>query len=47
MEIFIAALLLDASLTHLPVVLNLSLREFSVLPENDVEAQAENAECYK
>ena len=38
---------LDASLTHLPVVLNLGFRKFSVLPEDDVEAETEDAECYK
>ena len=35
---------LDASLTHLSVVFNLSIRELSVLPEYDVEAQTEYAE---
>ena len=34
----------DASFTHLQVVLDLSVRELSVLPEYDVEAQTEYAE---
>ena len=38
---------LDASLAHLPVVLNLGFREFSVFPEDDVEAQAKDAERHK
>ena len=29
---------LDAPLAHLPVVLNLCLRELAVLPEDDIEA---------
>ena len=37
----------DAPLAHLSVVLDLRFRELSVLPEDDVEAQAEYAECYK
>ena len=38
---------LDASLAHLLVVLDFSLRELAVFPENDVEAQAENTKPYK
>lgn len=38
---------LDASLSHLPVILDLCFRELAILPEDDVEAQAEYAECYK
>ena len=38
---------LDSSLAHLPVVLDLCFRKLSVLPEDDVEAQAEDAESYK
>jgi hypothetical protein len=38
---------LDASLAHFPVVLDLCLRELTVLPEYDVEAQAEYAERHK
>ena len=38
---------LDAPLAHLPVVLDLGLRELAVLPEDDVEAQADDAEAYK
>ena len=38
---------LDASLAHLLIVLDLSLRELSVLPENDVEAQTEYAKSDK
>ena len=34
----------DASFAHFLVVLDFSLRELAVLPEDDVEAQAENAE---
>ena len=34
---------LDAPLTHFPVVLDLCFRKLSVLPEYDVEAQAEHA----
>ncbi len=34
---------LDASLAHLLVVLDLSLRELAVLPEDDVEAKSEYA----
>ena len=34
---------LDPSLAHLLVVLDLSLRELAVLPEDDVEAKSENA----
>ena len=37
----------DASLAHLDVVLDLCFRELSVLPEDDVEAQAEYAKCDK
>ena len=35
------------SLAQLPVVFNLSFRKFSVLSEDDVEAQAEDTESYK
>ena len=38
---------LDASLAHLLVVLDLCFRELAVLPEDDVEAKAKHAECYK
>ena len=38
---------LDASFAHLDVVLDLSLRELAVLPEDDVEAKSEYAERYK
>ncbi len=38
---------LDTPLAHLPVVLNLSFRELSVLPEDDIEAEAEYAEAHK
>ena len=38
---------LDASLAHLSVVFNLSLRELAVLSEDDVEAKSENAEAYQ
>ena len=38
---------LDASLAHFPVVLYLCFRKLSVLPEDDVEAQAEYAKCDK
>ena len=41
---FIFLRTLDASLAHLPVVFNLSLRKLSVLPEDDVEAKSEYAE---
>ena len=34
---------LDAPLAHLLVVLDLSLRELAVLPEDDVEAKSEYA----
>ena len=34
---------LYSSLAHLPIVLNLSFRKLSVLPEDYVEAQAEYA----
>ena len=44
---FILLCALDASLAHLDVVLDLSLRELAVLPEDDVEAQSEDAESYK
>ena len=37
----------DTSFAHLDVVLDLSLRELAVLPENDIEAQTENAQSYK
>ncbi len=37
----------DASLAHLPVVLNLGFGKFSVLPEDDVEAESEYAETDK
>ena len=38
---------LDAPFAHLDVVLDLSLRELAVLPEDDVEAQTEDAKSYK
>ena len=38
---------LDASLAHLPVVLDLCFRELAVLPEDDVEAKAEYAERHQ
>ena len=38
---------LDAPLAHLDIVLDLGLRELSVLPEDDVEAKPEHAEPYK
>ena len=38
---------LDASFSHLPVVLDLSLRELAVLPEDDVETESEDAERNK
>lgn len=38
---------LDASLAHLSVVFNLSLRELAVLSEDDVEAEPKNAETYQ
>ena len=38
---------LDASLAHLLVVLYLRLRELAVLPEDDVEAEAEHAERHQ
>ena len=38
---------LDASLAHFPVIFNLSLRKFSILPENDIETQSYDAEAYK
>ena len=38
---------LDASLAHLLVVLDLSLRKLSVFPEDDVEAKSEYAESDK
>ena len=38
---------LDASLAHLHVVLYLGLRELAVLPEDDVEAESEHAECHQ
>ena len=38
---------LDASLTHLLVVLYLGLRELAVFPEDDVETKAENAESHQ
>ena len=37
----------DAPLAHFLVVFNLSLRKFSVFPEDYIEAQAENAQSYK
>ena len=37
---------LDASLAHLDIVLYLGLRELSVLSEDDVETQSENAQTY-
>ena len=38
---------LDASLAHLDIVLYLGLRKLSVLPEDDVEAQADYAQGHK
>ena len=38
---------LDASLAHLLVVLDLCVRKSSVLPEDDVETQSEDAKAYK
>ena len=38
---------LDAPFAHLHIVLYLCLRELSVLPEDDVEAQAEYAQAHK
>ena len=38
---------LDASLAHLDVVLDLCFRELTVLPEDDVEAQSEDAQSDK
>ena len=38
---------LDASLSHLPVVLYLCFRKLSVLPEDDVEAKSEDAKSYE
>ena len=35
---------LDAPLAHLDIILDLSLRELAVLPENDIEAQTENTQ---
>ena len=37
----------DTSLAHLLVVLYLRLRELSVLPEDDVEAESEHAKRYQ
>ena len=37
----------DTSFPHLPVVLDLSLRELAVLPEDDVETESEDAERNK
>ena len=44
---FILLCAFDASLAHLDVVLDLSLRELAVLPEDDVEAKSEDAESDK
>ena len=38
---------LDAPLAHLDIVLDLSLRELTVLPEDDVETQAEHTQADK
>ena len=38
---------LYSSLAHLDIVLYLGFGKLSVLPEDDVEAQSENAEAYK
>ena len=38
---------LDASFSHFYIVLYLSLRKLSVLPEDDVEAKSEDAESDK
>ena len=43
--VFLSAL--DASLAHLSVVFNLSLRELAVLSEDDVETKSENAETHQ
>ena len=43
--IFLSAL--DASFTHFDIVLYLSLRKLSVLPEDDVEAKSEHAKSDK
>ena len=37
----------DTPFAHFDVVLDLSLRKLSVLPENDIEAKAEDAQTYK
>ena len=44
---FIFLRALDAPLAHLLIVFNLSLRKLSVLPEDDVEAQADYAQGHK
>ena len=44
---FILLSALDASFAHLDVVLDLSLRELAVLPEDDVEAKSEHAKSDK
>ena len=44
---FIFLCTLDASLAHLSVIFNLSFGKLSVLPENDVETQSDDAESYK
>ena len=38
---------LDAPLPHLDIVLNLSLGKLPVLPEYDIEAETEYAQCDK
>ena len=43
--VFLCAL--DASFAHFDIVLYLSLRKLSVLPEDDVEAKSEDAESDK
>ena len=37
----------DAPLAHFLVVFNLCFRKFTVFPEDNVEAQSENAQSYK
>ena len=44
---FIFLCTLDASLAHLSVIFNLSFGKLSVLPENDIETQSDDAESYK
>ena len=44
---FIFFCALDAPLAHLPVVFNLGFRKLSVLPEDDIETESDDAEAYK